>query len=154
MSDAYETALQVRADLHEKLEKIEKFIELHEWVLSQSDPNYAQNLIADQIDRENAEAYKGPDRPPSVPHAKPAAVLAEVVKILEEEKRPFTRGQLLELLEIRGVVMGGTDKSKALGTTLWRARDQIVNLNGFGYWLKEEPYDPAGYKGDLEDLLG
>jgi len=154
MSDAYETALRVRDELRESLEKIEKFIELHEWVLARGNLTITLNREAERIDGELFAAGAAVRRSPSVPHAKPAAVVQNVIRILADEGRPIKRGELLDILEKQGVVMGGTDKSKALGTTLWRVQDKIVNLNGFGYWLKDRAYDPAGYRGDLEGLLG
>ncbi len=60
--------------------------------------------------------------------------------------KPLTRGLLLRSLDQNGAKVGGSaDRSKNLGTIMWRLKDDFVNLEGFGYWPKSEPYEPAKY---------
>jgi hypothetical protein len=51
----------------------------------------------------------------------------------------------VEALELKGVPVAGTNKSKAIGTILWRLRDQFTNLTGFGYWPVDLDCPAAGY---------
>jgi hypothetical protein len=92
---------------------------------------------------------------------KPAVVVAESLKILAERGAPMTRRELHEALAQRGFEVRGADPIKALGTMLWRAKDQIVQLEGHGYWIKAEPlpdvdYDPrhATEKEEWDRLIG
>lgn len=58
---------------------------------------------------------------------------------LGEWGRPMTRGELVTAIESRGVVIPGKDKSKNLGTILWRFRDRFRNIEGRGYWPTDLP---------------
>jgi hypothetical protein len=53
--------------------------------------------------------------------------------------------------------MPGDDKPRYIGTIMWRHKDRFVNLKGHGYWVADEPYEPAGYdpekaRQDNEDM--
>lgn len=62
--------------------------------------------------------------------------------------------------------MESKDKPRYVGTILWRLSEQFVNLEGKGYWLRDQPYaghDPAAVgelskkleaDGTFDDLLG
>ncbi len=39
----------------------------------------------------------------------------------------------------RGIPLAGKDKSKNLGTILWRFSDRFLNILGQGYWPKDAP---------------
>jgi len=76
---------------------------------------------------------------------KPAAVVRKVHWILVHANRPMTRTELLKELKEHGMEIRGYNPSKVLGTTIWRARDTFVSLPGFGYWIKDRNYAPAGH---------
>lgn len=78
-----------------------------------------------------------------------AEILIPVVKeILRANHKPMSRRELHKALSDRGLVVRGTDPVKTLGTILWRANDQIKQIEGWGYWPAEDDFDPA-----LADLL-
>ncbi|MER8855844.1 hypothetical protein NKH94_30460 [Mesorhizobium australicum] len=58
----------------------------------------------------------------------------------------MTRAEIVEALESKGIPVAGVDKNKAIGTIMWRMRDQFVNLPGWGYWPWDEDFERAGYK--------
>jgi hypothetical protein len=60
-------------------------------------------------------------------------MLAEVRRLILAERRPLKRGELVKRLEDRGFEIVGTDKSKVLGTNVWRSK-QFVHIDGEGYW--------------------
>jgi hypothetical protein len=76
----------------------------------------------------------------------PAEVAAHVRSVLRSVGRPMTRGQLVRAMQEQGVSLPGVDKSKNLGTILWRHPGQFVNLPKLGYWVKDVPipgvYEP------------
>ncbi|MGZ8362777.1 MAG: hypothetical protein ACXW3D_02850 [Caulobacteraceae bacterium] len=80
---------------------------------------------------------------------KPADVVRESLAILRERGRPMTRRDLHTALKERGLEIKGADPIKALGTMLWRGKDQLIQLEGFGYWPKDDVYNPANYDGGL-----
>lgn len=69
--------------------------------------------------------------------------------ILEEIGKPLKRGQLVREFEKRGMTVPGKDKSKNLGTIMWRHQGLIVSIPKFGYWSKDIPlpgvYDPETF---------
>ena len=93
-------------------------------------------------------------------------VAAKVKELILERGVPIARNDLFEALESRGVIIRGADPKVVLGTMLWRTED-IIRLRGHGYWLKDRPFEPAGYsprkpfedtmsehaKGAFEDIL-
>ena len=60
-------------------------------------------------------------------------IMAEVRRLILAERRPLKRGELVKRLEDRGFEIVGTDKSKVLGTNVWRSK-QFVHIDGEGYW--------------------
>ncbi|UQV18868.1 hypothetical protein MU852_03015 [Brevundimonas albigilva] len=83
---------------------------------------------------------------------KPAVLIPAAIEILRQHGQPMSRRQLHEALSGRGLVVKGADPIKALGTILWRAQDQIVQIEGRGYWPKEDVYEPARYWGNAHGL--
>ena len=61
----------------------------------------------------------------------------------------MSRRELHGALASIGLDVNGADPIKALGTMLWRSgEDVLVQLKGFGYWIKDRDYEPAHYDTD------
>lgn len=153
-------AIARRARLAEEIEKLDNLIELWTWWAAENAPAGARSHTAESLsdDGQAPAAVKPSDR---LPHpesfASPAEVIREALILLSEHGRPLKRGQLLKELSAHGVNIKGLDKSKVLGTTLWRAKEKIVSIDGWGYWIKDRPCPLAGYRpqdADIADLLG
>jgi hypothetical protein len=80
---------------------------------------------------------------------RPAILIPAAIEILRQHGKPMSRRELHEALSARGLVVRGSDPIKALGTILWRAGDDLVQLEGFGYWPKSDQYRLANYAGAL-----
>jgi reverse gyrase len=65
-------------------------------------------------------------------------MLAEARRMIISEGRPMTRSELIRRLEAEGYVVEGRDKSKVLGTNIWRSK-QFEHIEGRGYWPKDVP---------------
>lgn len=65
-------------------------------------------------------------------------MMAAARRLILAAGRPLTRSELLRALEGEGYVVDGRDKSKVLGTNIWRS-EQFRHLSGFGYWPKDTP---------------
>jgi hypothetical protein len=92
-------------------------------------------------------------------------VAEAALEILSERGVPMSRDDLLSALSLKGIHIHGKDPLVVLQTMLWRMRERIVHLKGFGYWPKDVTYAPAAYDpaalseiasavaSDLSDLL-
>ncbi len=65
--------------------------------------------------------------------ARVKAMMDEAERAILTAGRPMTRTQLLDHLEANGFRIEGGDKSKVLGTNLWRS-GRFVNIEKVGYW--------------------
>jgi hypothetical protein len=133
--DALLTRLhQVRRELVERLNDVEKLIKETEALRGRVLPV----LAAPGSDNEKS-------RPEPVSNG-PAEIASAVREILIEADRPMRRGEIAEALTRRGIVVPGADKSKNVGTIIWRHSREFISLPNLGYWLKDRPikgiYDP------------
>ena len=82
-------------------------------------------------------------------------------RVIRERGEPLTRGQIVEALEMRDVVIPAVDKSRYIGTLAWRHKSIFVNIDGRGYWLRAEgvpslsgaPVDSPEYRKIPEEKL-
>lgn len=153
-------AIRRRQELVQELEKIEQLINLLGWWRDEAIARPAKTQAGPPthrpFDLAHDQQLPKPESPPE-PFATPAEVIRETLIVLSEHGRPLKRGQLLKELADNGVRIRGGDKSKVLGTTLWRAKDKIISIDGWGYWIKDRPSPLAGYKPErdpIDDLLG
>ena len=70
-----------------------------------------------------------------------AKMMDAAEELILAAKRPLTRSELQEALEARGYEIEGVDKSKVLGTNLWRST-RFHSIKGAGYWPKNTPLPP------------
>ena len=138
MDDLLEKAMARRQQLRSELTAIEKFISDYQRIReTETGPSKA----GQQMNLFN-------------PGSKRAAKIAEVTGMMDAAEKmilasgkPMTRTQLLRGLDEAGFSVEGTDKSKVLGTNIWRSK-RFHNLKGAGYWPKSRPL-PLEY-GHLE----
>lgn len=63
---------------------------------------------------------------------------------------PIKRDELYDLLIAQGYVIEGKNPQMILSTMLWRVKNSgLIRLNGGGYWIKEQRYEPANYFPEL-----
>jgi len=140
MSDhAYKIALERRAKLRKELDEIENFIHVY------------QRLAGTEPERVDSGELRA--EMPSESGVSPATLRQRSLRrndvakyareIILEHGQPMTRGQLVKEFDRRGLPLGGEDRSRNLGTIMWRLKDQFVNLRGRGYWPKDEPFPPG-----------
>lgn len=73
---------------------------------------------------------------------------AVVVEVLSDAEKPLDRSALYKALGNRGVVIGSADESSDLNTLsarMSRMKEKVVNVSGYGYWLKERAFHEGGY---------
>lgn len=135
--------IEKRELLRQELEKIDNFLDLYRELTGTEAERSEASVASGDI-----EAPKSHGRKRTTGTAKPSDVGPMARRILLDHGKPMTRSELLNALEERDVVLAGDDKAKYLGTILWRMREAFVNLDGHGYWPKDQPYEPASYVPD------
>ncbi|WP_165191053.1 hypothetical protein [Caulobacter soli] len=156
MDKVYEAAVSRVEELHAELKSLNDFIEMYRrtrHILGMDSIEHKGIFMSDAREVPGAEPASTnlhlggePPRKRVVDNPKPMDVVSQVLLILIEREHPMSRRKLHEALKARGMVVNGADPVKTLGTMLWRSgQDFLVQLEGRGYWIKGEPYAPAGY---------
>ena len=137
MDELYRKALQRRDELREELGAIDAFLARYSAIQERG------TRSAKRSDTQMQLFEAGESR------AKRAAAVSNMMDAVEEmvlaARRPLTRSALLQGLKERGIPVEGADKSKVLGTNIWRSK-RFHNIKGIGYWPVSHPI-PEPYRG-------
>ena len=136
----YRDAISKRDELRDLIAKamqtldvVEKFINAYEQIQA------AQEYSSPQVSELNLMRSPKTQRESRSARAAKIDAMMKVAEVLIlEAGRPLSRSVLLRGLEERGFRIDGTDKSKVLGTNLWRSK-RFHNLEGVGYWPLSHP---------------
>jgi hypothetical protein len=82
------------------------------------------------------------------------SVANAVIEFIRQIGRPVSRTEAHEALIARGIHLQGKDPEMILSTMLWRSKDRIVRLPGFGYWPAKYAHPSSGYNPVFDDLIG
>ena len=152
MDTAVFNAHKRREELRAELEEIDRFLRLYDkFKRASTGAQGALELRGVNVEQaEEQSTSKATDAGGEVVSDTPRGWTREQLRpklreIIYEANRPLTRSGLLKALDERGIPIGGTNRSKNMGTIMWRLSDDFVSLEGFGYWLRDRPYPPAGY---------
>lgn len=81
-----------------------------------------------------------------------------VCDVLTAAEKPLGRSALYEALQERGVVIGSPDQSADMNTLsarMSRMSEKVMNVKGYGYWLKGRAFPEGGYNpGGVEEAQG
>lgn len=130
MDELLQKALQRREALRSELAAVETFINAYSTIVARgprtADQNESDDLFAPvKVTRaQRAQAV--------------SAMMDDAERLILEAGRPLPRSELLSQIETAGHTVEGRDKSKVLGTNLWRSR-RFHNIHGAGYWPKSTP---------------
>lgn len=86
-----------------------------------------------------------PPAPKEGRNSKKEEVAEAALVVIRERGEPMPRADLYRELVARGLRIGGTDPEMVLSTMLWRMKDVVVRIPKFGYWPRDEKFEPAGY---------
>lgn len=163
MDSALSNALRSRdkllkrlAEIQRQLETVDHFLSLYERFNTSPQfelPDMDKPLV-ETVEQKGVEQIEDVAEVPATPLRKRGmsreALRPHIREALKQAGKPLTRGQLLRAMDQREIPVGGaTDRSKNMGTIMWRLKDEFVNLDGFGYWPISEPYQPAGYSPEV-----
>lgn len=150
--DMVEKARQRLAQIEAEAVILRQFLETSEAVAAvlggAALPSHLRWSPSDKTVDASGDAQESVERTRVTDNPKPEVLIPAAKEILRANKRPMNRRQLHQALAARGLEVRGADPVKTLGTILWRARDQIKSIEGWGYWPKEDDFSP-----DLELLL-
>lgn len=123
-------AMKRREELRRESEALDNLIEAYRKLsVLQAEPDLEQLNLWNRAGSKKAKS------------AYVSEMMSEIRKMLVSEGRPMTRSDLLRQLESNGYVVDGGDRSKVLGTNIWRSR-QFMHIDGRGYWPKDIPVPP------------
>lgn len=126
MTDVITKAEARRAELEAEIERLDVFISMYH---SLSGSAAAPQRRSRSQPRSDGDAPRRGSR-----HA---LLIERAKELIVERGEPMTRTQLVDALEASGMEVGGDDKSKNLGTIIWRAK--AFDNVGDGYWPKGIP---------------
>jgi hypothetical protein len=123
--DLLDKALKRRDELRAELEALESFVDSYTRVVGLTPEQAAAQ-------ERHPDLYSGTS-PRAIQRARVADLLMAARRMIIAEGRPMKRGELAKRLLALGHEIAGADKSKVLGTNLWRSGKFKV-IKGQGYW--------------------
>lgn len=129
-------------DLRLQISELERFLEIYERLLADGSAIDGGNLSPLSTDAEGNETPQMPvekGRRKRGSGARPDQMADLMERIIREVGRPMTRGEIVVALEKRDVLIPYEDKPRYLGTIAWRNKGRFLNVEGRGYWLRDEP---------------
>lgn len=119
--------LKRRDELRVESEALEKLIDTYRQL----------SLLEREEEVDQLDLWKG-GRSRRARSAYVAEMMASARRLILSEGRPLSRSELLRRLEGEGYIIDGADKSKVLGTNLWRS-GQFQHIEKRGYWPTGTP---------------
>lgn len=136
MDELLQRALERQKTLRAELEVLDKFI------LSYTETKERPDRRGGSLELFETENHPSRRASRVKRAAQIAATMDDAEKLILEAGRPLTRSALLKGLTAMGYEIEGTDKSKVLGTNIWRSK-RFHNLKGVGYWPISAPIPAA-----------
>lgn len=134
MDELLQKAYERRSELRAALEAVDNFIKSY------------GNVSTDSEKSDGPLFEIRSDMPPPKSKAQLTAAvraaLDDAIRMIRDEGKPLTRGELVRRLEAAGHQLEGGDKNKVLGTNMWRS-GRFINIKGVGYWPKGTPVPQA-----------
>lgn len=138
MTQVIEKARKRLTELEAEIENIRAFIHMYQ--------KLAEDEEATQVATSSDSPVPSPPlRIRIVEKSSPAQIVAAAKELMTEKQRPLNRGELVRLLTLRGLRIAGGDKSKNVGTIIWRSKE-FENVEGKGYWpLDKGPWSNSEF---------
>jgi hypothetical protein len=141
---AYQNALRRRAELRQELDEIETFLRLYEKYVSLAGSVQDTSAIKGDLTMGHADnSAPTPDQPPE--HVAGMALVPHIRRVILDIGRPQSRSGVVKALSDRGIQVGGQDPVTNVGTIMWRAKQEFINLKPHGYWPRDVAYAAVGY---------
>lgn len=157
MPSALENAKRRLATLRAEVARVERFIRDYEEFAAgtEGDQSERHEISVEKTSEGNVSRIQSVDNLPPAGRrkARPEEIAQIVERVIREVGKPMTRGELVEALERRDVWIPPQDKPRYLGTIIWRNKGTFINIEGRGYWLRNEPLRENGtfWTGDPQE---
>jgi hypothetical protein len=149
MDEVYEAAVNRRDELQLELKQLNDFIELYRATRQRLGLDSSRSRQVDSLEPPAtvltphvSAPLKAPPKPRVTDNPNRTLVAQAAKDILLAAGRAMTRRELHGALKARGLEVRGGDPLKTLGTMLWRAKGEFVQVEGYGYWPSDEMYPP------------
>jgi hypothetical protein len=152
MANALKLARDKIAVLKAQVAELERFIAMHEMLLTGGTEQQVQDRMTSIMSGKNASGNETSKHIPvdTVENSRrgragkmrPDHTAELMQRIIREVGRPLTRGELVQAFESRDVQIPYSDKGRYIGTIAWRNKGIFENIEGRGYWLRELPVPP------------
>lgn len=140
---ALQEALQRKAEIEKELRDINEFIALYKRLFRRGAEGKTGNLFPGVATSESSQVHSSAvKRRGNLPRSEIGRIAKDVIL---RHGAPMTRGELLEALAKEGVEIVAADRSKSMGTIMWRLREDFANIEGHGYWPRTVPCPAVGY---------
>ncbi len=142
------------AGIERTINEIVRFESMWNALLSDDGELPVENIFPDERN-ESTTSVSTPRK--TTGNSRKEEVAAVARKIILERGEPIMRDELYGLLTGQGLTIKGRDPYMVLSTMLWRMSNEIVRIEGGGYWpagVKNEDigYDPEEV-GSFESML-
>lgn len=126
--------LKERANLLERLKKIDAFIAAYE---SYAGTKIDQNdLFGSNPELPNQSSPQATIPKKMIRRLTPALIAKLSERVIREHGEPMKRGDIVSAIEALGTEIRSSDKNRYVGTILWRNFDTFANIDGHGYWVR------------------
>ena len=143
MSKAIENARKRLANLRKEAQEIEHFIKMYEQFEDGVEQMNAvtSSELGGKVSRIDlpVDNFSGKPRRTG---SKPDEIAQTMERVIREVGQPMTRGEIVAALERREMEIPALDKQRYVGTLAWRHKGTFLNVQGRGYWLRNEPMPP------------
>ena len=143
-----------REELEERLHRLRADLEVTQAAIDRAQADYHRlegriSLLREQGAEEPAKRHRkrtvAAVDGKRVGNPKRAKIADDALALIAEVGRPIGRTELFEQLVARGMRLEGKNPLMVFSTMLWRERERIVRLRGFGYWPADKRFPPAKY---------
>ena len=136
MDQVIEKAQKRLADIEAEAAQLRAFIHMYNELAGEQRGVTTPRIVSAVAMAVPARAFAGGGPTVTIVKATPSEIVEASKALMQEKQRPLTRSELVRFLTLRGLKIAGTDKSKNIGTIIWRSK-QFENVEGKGYWPLE-----------------
>jgi hypothetical protein len=150
--DVVARALAREAELQKELAELRVFLSVYRKLNGQVPEKIAapDSVVSNlpELGQPDRVGLFHPEIPPPPKGIRQVEFTPFVRSIILEYGRPMQQHEILKAFQNKGRHVGGANQLDNLKAKLWRARDQIINIGGSGFWpvdveCPEVSYSPA-----------
>jgi len=159
MANQIDQANLALAAIKERLERLKADLTLTQDAIRRAEAEYHRQEgkiavlkdLESKVSRdEDNQGTRRHSKRPRVANPSRTKVADTAVAVIMDLKRPVPRNELFAEVTKRGIQINGIDPLMVFSTMLWRERERVIRIRGYGYWVADQAYPPAGFLPDRE----